>query len=150
MDDRAEVYGTGGVIFADLFRVFGPHLQREGLWLRDGKSGATTGWSFTMFEEAFNQGYRRNCGISSHRVQRDETPVVTGETARRAEIMLAAYESARVVAAGPPALLAQGEKAHRPVAGVNPRWIFIDRMPVGGRVRQRRESSDSTNHPRPN
>ena len=49
MDDRVEVLGTGGVVYADLFM--------GNAALAYSQAGTTKGWSFAVFEEAFNQGY---------------------------------------------------------------------------------------------
>ena len=58
MEDRVEVCGTGGVIYADLVHgELRAHLQRKRLRICNQKAGATQGWTFTTFEEAFNQGY---------------------------------------------------------------------------------------------
>ena len=58
MDDRIEVYGTKGVSFADLFRGNSASTySEEGYGYAAEKAGSTQGWTFTIFEEAFNQGY---------------------------------------------------------------------------------------------
>lgn len=97
MDDRIEVYGTGGVIFADLF-VGNSALtfSEKGYGYAMEKSGSTQGWSFTVFEEAFNQGYPHELKHFIDCVREDKQPMVTGEDGRAVmELMLAAYESAR-------------------------------------------------------
>src|SRR5689334_3401383 len=58
MDDRVEVYGPGGVIYADLFQGNSALTYSEkGYGYAMEKAGSTKGWTFTIFEEAFNQGY---------------------------------------------------------------------------------------------
>jgi predicted dehydrogenase len=59
------------------------------------KAGITRGWSFTAFEEAFNQGYPQELKHFIQCIREDKEPVVTGEDGRAVlEIMMAAYESA--------------------------------------------------------
>ena len=58
MDDRIEVYGIKGVSFADLFRGNSASTySEEGYNYAAEKAGSTQGWTFTVFEEVFNQGY---------------------------------------------------------------------------------------------
>jgi myo-inositol 2-dehydrogenase / D-chiro-inositol 1-dehydrogenase len=98
MDDRVEVHGTGGVIYADLF------LGNSALTYSQGgygyameKAASTKGWSFTVFEEAFNQGYPQELRHFIECVRETKTPVVTGQDGRAVlEIMCAAYQAARL------------------------------------------------------
>ena len=58
MDDRSEVHGTGGVIYADLFMGNSAiSYSKHGYGYAMEKADTTVGWSFTVFEEVFNQGY---------------------------------------------------------------------------------------------
>jgi predicted dehydrogenase len=58
MDDRSEVYGTGGVVYADLFMGNAAiAYSKHGYGYAMEKADTTVGWTFTIFEEAFNQGY---------------------------------------------------------------------------------------------
>jgi predicted dehydrogenase len=60
------------------------------------KAGATTGWTFTNFEEAFNQGYPHELKHFIDCVRNDRTPLTTGEDGRAVlEMLNAAYRSAR-------------------------------------------------------
>jgi predicted dehydrogenase len=60
------------------------------------KAGSTQGWSFTVFEEAFNQGYPHELRHFIECVREDKQPKVTGEDGRAVlEMIYAAYESAR-------------------------------------------------------
>lgn len=96
MDDRIEVYGTKGVSYADLFAGNAALTYSEaGYGYALEKAGATTGWTFTIFEEAFNQGYPQELRHFIQCVREDKTPLVTGEDGRVVlEIIYAAYESA--------------------------------------------------------
>jgi predicted dehydrogenase len=98
MDDRVEVYGTGGVVYADLF-VGNSALtySEKGYGYAMEKAGSTKGWTFTVFEEAFNQGYPQELKHFIECVREDKQPLVTGEDGRAVlEIMNAAYHSARL------------------------------------------------------
>lgn len=97
MDDRVEVYGTGGVVYADLFQGNAAlTYSQAGYGYAMEKAASTKGWSFTVFEEAFNQGYPQELKHFIECVRKDKQPVVTGEDGRAVlEILLAAYESAR-------------------------------------------------------
>ncbi len=97
MEDRIEVYGTGGVSYADLFMGSSAlTYSKTGYGYAAEKAGATTGWTFTMFEEAFNQGYPEELRHFIECAREDRTPLVTGEDGRAVlEIIYAAYESAR-------------------------------------------------------
>lgn len=97
MDDRVEVYGTQGVIYADLFQGNSALTYSEtGYGYAMEKAGSTRGWTFTIFEEAFNQGYPQELHHFIQCVREDLEPRVTGEDGRAVlEIMCAAYASAR-------------------------------------------------------
>jgi len=97
MDDRIEVYGTEGVSYADLFQGNSAvTYSNTGYDYAAEKAGATTGWTFTMYEEAFNQGYPQELTHFVDCVRNDKKPLVTGEDGRAAlEMIYAAYESAR-------------------------------------------------------
>jgi len=96
MDDRIEVYGDKGVSFADLFQGNSAlTYSLEGYDYAMEKAGSTTGWSFTVFEEAFNQGYPHELAHFIKCVREDLTPKVTGEDGRAVlEMLYAAYASA--------------------------------------------------------
>lgn len=97
MDDRVEVYGTGGYIEADLFRGNAALTYSEkGYGYALEKAATTQGWTFTIFEEAFNQGYPQELRHFVQCVREDRQPLVTGEDGRAVlEMLYAAYESAR-------------------------------------------------------
>ncbi len=97
MDDRVEVYGTGGVVYADLF-VGNSALtySEKGYGYAMEKAGSTKGWTFTIFEEAFNQGYPQELRhFIVDCIQNGKEPVVTADDGRAVlELMYAAYASA--------------------------------------------------------
>ena len=96
MDDRIEVYGDKGVSYADLFQGNSAlTYSLEGYDYAMEKAGSSTGWSFTVFEEAFNQGYPQELAHFIQCVREDLTPKVTGEDGRAVlEMLYAAYASA--------------------------------------------------------
>ena len=58
MDDRAEVFGSEGQAYADV--LYGNALRafsRRGYGYAVEKAGATTGWSFPIYEEIWNYGF---------------------------------------------------------------------------------------------
>lgn len=96
MDDRSEVYGSGGVAYADL--LHGNSIETyssEGYAYAVEKAGHTKGWTFTMFEEEWNYGFHQEMAHFVDCVQNGKQPLVTGEDGRAVlEAILAAYESA--------------------------------------------------------
>jgi myo-inositol 2-dehydrogenase/D-chiro-inositol 1-dehydrogenase len=97
MEDKVEVYGTEGVAYADLFQGNSSLVySMEGYDYASEKAGDTTGWTFPIFEEAFNQGYPHELKHFVDCVRNDKEPLVTGEDGRAVlELIYAAYESAR-------------------------------------------------------
>ncbi len=96
MDDRSEVHGTGGVIYADLFMGNSAiSYSKHGYGYAMEKADTTVGWSFTVFEEVFNQGYPHELKHFVDCVQNNKEPLVTGDDGRVVlEILYAAYASA--------------------------------------------------------
>lgn len=96
MDDRVEIYGEGGVTYADLFMGNAAVTYSEkGYGYAMEKAGSTQGWTFTIFEEAFNQGYPQELKHFIECVRENKQPLVTGEDGRAVlEMMYAAYKSA--------------------------------------------------------
>jgi myo-inositol 2-dehydrogenase/D-chiro-inositol 1-dehydrogenase len=96
MDDKSEAHGTGGVIYADLFMGNASlSYSKYGYGYAMEKADTTVGWSFTAFEEVFNQGYPHELKHFVGCVQNDLQPLVTGEDGRAVlEIIYAAYASA--------------------------------------------------------
>ena len=96
MDDRAEVYGSGGVAYADL--LHGNSIETYSATGYDyavEKSGSTVGWSFTIYEEAWNYGFPQEMAHFVDCVKHHRQPLVTGEDGRAVlEVIFAAYQSA--------------------------------------------------------
>jgi predicted dehydrogenase len=96
MDDRAEVHGSKGVAYADL--LHGNAIETYSAVGYDyavEKAGSTVGWTFTIYEEAWNYGFPQELAHFVDCVQHDREPLVTGDDGRAVlEIIFAAYESA--------------------------------------------------------
>lgn len=97
MDDHIEVYGTRGVSYANLFQGNAALTYScDGYDYAMEKAGSTQGWTFTVFEEAFNQGYPQELKHFTDCVLHDKEPIVTGEDGRAVlEMIYAAYASAK-------------------------------------------------------
>ena len=100
--------------FADLFRGNAASTySEEGYGYAAEKAGSTKGWTFTIFEEVFNQGYPHELQHFIRCVRENEKPLVTGEDGRAVlEMIYAAYASARSGAK-----VALPFQARRPQAG---------------------------------
>jgi myo-inositol 2-dehydrogenase / D-chiro-inositol 1-dehydrogenase len=96
MDDRAEVYGSEGVAYADLLRGNAIHTySKPGYGYAVEKAGGTQGWSFTIYEEAWNYGFHAEMRHFVDCVREDRKPLCTGEDGRAVlEAIFAAYASA--------------------------------------------------------
>jgi predicted dehydrogenase len=97
MDDRAEVYGSEGVAYADLLRGNAIHTySQRGYGYAVEKAGATQGWSFTIYEEAWNYGFPQEMAHFVSCVRDDKPPLCTGEDGKAVlEVLFAAYASAK-------------------------------------------------------
>lgn len=97
MDDRAEVYGSEGVIYADL--LHGNALEcysTRGYGYAVEKAGSTQGWTFCIYEEAWNYGFPQEIQHFVDCIRDGREPICTGRDGRAVlEILFAAYESAR-------------------------------------------------------
>lgn len=124
MDDRAEVHGSEGVAYADL--LHGNAIETysvKGYEYAVEKAGSTKGWSFTIFEEAWNYGFPQEMAHFVDCVRLDLPPAVTGEDGRAVlEAIFAAYESART-----------GRKIHLPfhTNAATPIALWNDRPTAG-------------------
>ena len=96
VDDRCEIYGSGGFTRADLLR--GSSLltySEKGYGYAVEKAATTQGYTFTMFEEIWNYGFPQELQHFVRCVQGKESPLETGEDGREVlKIIYAAYESA--------------------------------------------------------
>ncbi|HOX38384.1 MAG TPA: Gfo/Idh/MocA family oxidoreductase [Candidatus Brocadiia bacterium] len=114
MDDRAEVYGSKGVAYADL--LHGNSIETysaDGYGYAVEKAGSTRGWSFTIYEEAWNYGFPQEFEHFVDCVANDRQPLETGEDGRATlEIIFAAYQSAGT---GKKVNLPFRTKAERPI-----------------------------------
>jgi myo-inositol 2-dehydrogenase / D-chiro-inositol 1-dehydrogenase len=97
MDDRAEVHGSHGVAYADLLHGNAIETYSSiGYGYAVEKGGSTKGWSFTIYEEAWNYGFPQEMAHFVDCIKNDRPPSVTGEDGRAVlEAIFAAYESAR-------------------------------------------------------
>src|SRR5436190_7980157 len=97
MDDRAEIHGSQGVAYADLLHGNAIETYSAGGYdYAVEKAGSTKGWSFTIYEEAWNYGFPQEIAHFVDCVQRDQPALVTGEDGRAVlEVIFGAYESAR-------------------------------------------------------
>lgn len=96
MDDRAEIYGTGGVAYADLFQGSSALVYSErGYDYALEKAGGTQGWTFALAEEIHQQGYPHEMQHFVDCVHAGRPPVSTGRDGRAVlELLIAAYASA--------------------------------------------------------
>jgi myo-inositol 2-dehydrogenase / D-chiro-inositol 1-dehydrogenase len=96
MDDRAEVYGSDGVAYADLLRRNAIHAySKRGYGYAVEKAGATQGWTFPIYEEAWNYGFPQEMAHFIDCVRDDKQPLCTGEDGKAVlEAIFAAYASA--------------------------------------------------------
>ena len=71
-------------------------IRLDGYDYASEKAGATTGWTFPIFEEAFNQGYPQELTHFVDCVRNGKKPVSDGEYGKAVmEIIHAAYVSAK-------------------------------------------------------
>jgi predicted dehydrogenase len=96
LDDRVEVYGSDGNTFADLMMGNAlPTYSEQGYGYAAEKAPTTRGWSYPMFEEAWNFGLPQEMDHFARCVRGLESPSVTGEDGRTVqELLFAGYQSA--------------------------------------------------------
>jgi predicted dehydrogenase len=96
MDDCAEVHGSEGVAYADVLQGNSiPTYSSKGIGYAVEKAGNTVGWSYVIYEEAWNYGFPQEFAHFTDCILNGATPLVTGEDGRAVlEIIFAAYESA--------------------------------------------------------
>ncbi|MBM4467054.1 MAG: Gfo/Idh/MocA family oxidoreductase [Chloroflexi bacterium] len=97
MDDRIEVFGSGGLTYANLH--MGNALitySQHGYGYVVEKAPTSTGWTFTTYEELWNYGFPQEMAHFARCVRGKEEPQATGEDGRVVqEVLYAGYESAR-------------------------------------------------------
>jgi len=96
MDDCIEVYGEGGVTYADLHMGNAlPAYSEYGYGYAVEKAPTTKGWTYPVFEELWNYGFPQEMRHFARCVRGKEEPIATGEDGRVVmEALLAGYASA--------------------------------------------------------
>jgi predicted dehydrogenase len=96
MEDRIEVYGEGGVTYADLHMGNAlPTFSEYGYGYAVEKAPSTKGWSWPVFEELWNYGFPQEMRHFTRCVRGKENPQATGEDGRVVqEVLYAGYQSA--------------------------------------------------------
>jgi predicted dehydrogenase len=96
MSDRSEVYGEGGVTYADLHMGNAlPTYSEYGFGYAVEKAPSTQGWSYPVFEEHWNYGMPQEMRNFARAVRGKEELQATGEDGRLVmEVLYAAYASA--------------------------------------------------------
>jgi myo-inositol 2-dehydrogenase / D-chiro-inositol 1-dehydrogenase len=96
MSDRTEVYGEGGLTYADLHMGNAlPTYSEYGFGYAVEKAPSTQGWSYPVFEELWNYGTPQELRHFARCVRGKEQPQATGEDGRVVmQALYAAYASA--------------------------------------------------------
>lgn len=96
MEDRIEVYGEGGVTYADLHMGNAlPTYSEYGFGYAVEKAPTTKGWTYPVFEELWNYGFPQEMRHFARCVRGKEQPQATGEDGRLVmEVLYAGYASA--------------------------------------------------------
>ena len=96
MFDRAEIYGEGGVTYADLHMGNAlPTYSEYGFGYAVEKAPTTAGWSYPVFEEHWNYGIPQEMRHFARCVRGKETLQASGEDGRVVmQTLYAAYASA--------------------------------------------------------
>jgi len=96
MDDRTEIYGEGGVTYANLHMGNAlPTYSEYGFGYAVEKAPSTKGWSYPVFDEHWNYGIPHEMRHFARCVRGKEEPQATGEDGRVVlEALYAAYASA--------------------------------------------------------
>jgi myo-inositol 2-dehydrogenase / D-chiro-inositol 1-dehydrogenase len=101
MEDRIEIYGEGGVTYADLHMGNAlPTYSEYGYGYAVEKAPTTKGWTYPVFDELWNYGFPQEMHHFARCVRGKESPQATGEDGRVVqEVLLAGYQSAGIAAA---------------------------------------------------
>jgi predicted dehydrogenase len=96
MTDRSEIYGDGGVTYADLHMGNAlPTYSERGFGYAVEKAPSTQGWSYPVFEEHWNYGIPQEMRHFARCVRGKEALQATGEDGRVVmQALYAAYASA--------------------------------------------------------
>ena len=96
MEDRIEVYGEGGITYADLHMGNAlPTFSEYGFGYAVEKAPSTKGWTYPVFEELWNYGFPQEMHHFSRCVRGKDNPQATGEDGRVVQqVLLAGYQSA--------------------------------------------------------
>jgi len=96
MSDRSEIFGEGGVTYADLHMGNAlPTYSEYGFGYAVEKAPSTQGWSYPVFEEHWNYGMPQEMRHFARCVRGKETLQSTGEDGRVVmQVLYAAYASA--------------------------------------------------------
>ncbi|HTL55573.1 MAG TPA: Gfo/Idh/MocA family oxidoreductase [Candidatus Limnocylindrales bacterium] len=96
MEDRIEVYGEGGLTYADLHMGNAlPTYSEYGYGYAVEKAPTTKGWSWPVFEELWNYGFPQEMHHFARCVRGKDSPQATGEDGRFVqEVLYAGYQSA--------------------------------------------------------
>ncbi len=96
MEDRIEVYGEGGVTYADLHMGNAlPTYSKYGYGYAVEKAPTTKGWTWPVFEELWNYGFPQEMHHFARCVRGREEPQATAEDGRVVqEVLFAGYQSA--------------------------------------------------------
>jgi myo-inositol 2-dehydrogenase/D-chiro-inositol 1-dehydrogenase len=96
MEDRIEVYGEGGVTYADLHMGNAlPTYSEYGYGYAVEKAPTTKGWTWPVYEELWNYGFPQEMHHFARCVRGKEQPQATGEDGRIVqEVLYAGYKSA--------------------------------------------------------
>jgi len=96
MDDSIEVYGEGGVTYADLHMGNAlPTFSEHGFGYAVEKAPTTRGWTYPVYDELYNYGFPQEMRHFARCVRGKEKPQATGEDGRVVlEALLAGYASA--------------------------------------------------------
>jgi predicted dehydrogenase len=96
MEDRIEVYGEGGVTYADLHMGNAlPTYSEYGYGYAVEKAPTTKGWTWPVFEELWNYGFPQEMHHFARCVRGKESPQATGADGRLVqEVLYAGYQSA--------------------------------------------------------
>ena len=97
MEDRIEVYGEGGVTYADLHMGNAlPTYSEYGYGYAVEKAPSTKGWTYPVFDELWNYGFPQEMRHFARCVRGKEQPIATGDDGRIVqEVLYAGYKSAR-------------------------------------------------------